>query len=149
MATYFITGAGRGLGLELSKQLLDLPADQVSLVFVNTRSSPPSAALAALIASSNGRAKHIVGGVDGTDGVEAAARQVEAHLGGGSEKGGLDVLINNAGTAGEFHPGGKLVDCPPEELASILNTNAIGPHRVTRALLPLLRRGKQKKIINM
>lgn len=147
MATYFITGASRGVGLELTKQLLELPADQVSLVLANSRSEP-SAALASLIASSSGRVKNIVAAVDNTASVEEAARQVEALL--GPEK-GLDVLVNNAGILGERYPGpgGKLERCPPEEIEGILNTNVVGSHRVIRAFLPLLRKGGQKKIINM
>lgn len=144
MSTYFITGAARGIGLELTKQLLELPADQVSLVFANTRSEP-SAALGELIASSAGRAKHILGAVNDTASVEEAARQVEAQL--GLER-GLDVLVNNAGLGGNLHPSG-LSSCPPDELTSILDTNVVGTHRVTRAFLPLLRKGRQKKIINM
>lgn len=147
MATYFITGANRGIGLALAKQLLELPADQVLLVLANTRSEP-SAALAALIDSSSGRAKNILAAVDDTASVQEAARQVEALL--GPEK-GLDVLVNNAGILGEPYsgPGGKLERCPPEEMEGILNTNVVGSHRVISSFLPLLRKGGQKKIINM
>lgn len=144
MSTYFITGAARGIGLELTKQLLELPADQVSLVFANTRSEP-SAALAELITNSAGRVKHILAAVDDTASVEEAVRHVEAQLGPGK---GLDVLVNNAGVGGNLYPGGSS-SCPPEELMSILDTNVVGTHRVTRAFLPLLRKGGQKKIINM
>lgn len=146
MATYYVTGASRGIGLELVKQLLELPADQVSLVFANSRSAP-TPALAELIASSGGRATHILGAVNNAEAVEEAARQVEAQLGPAHK--GLDVLVNNAGIAGPPPPGGKLVDTPPEELTDILDTNVVGPHRVTKAFLPLLRKGEQKKIINM
>lgn len=145
MATYFITGTNRGIGLELTKQLLDLPADQVSLVFANTRSEP-STALASLIASSSGRSKHILATVDNTASVEEAARQVAEQLGPGK---GLDVLVNNAGISGEWYWEKGIEACPPDELSSVLETNVVGPHRVIRAFLPLLQKGGQKKIINM
>lgn len=150
MATYFITGANRGIGLELAKQLLELPADRVSLVLTSTRSEP-SDSLAALIAGSSGRAQNIVAAVDDTASVEEAARQVEALLG---PKQGLDVLVNNAGinsarTSGEPGPSGKTEHCPPKQLGTVLNTNVVGPHRVIRSFLPLLRKGGQKKIVNM
>lgn len=145
MATYLITGAARGLGLELTRQLLELPEAQVSMVFTITRSEP-QAGLYDLIRNSHGRVKNILATVNDTESIEEAARQVRGHLG---SRRGLDVLVNNAGILGENHPDGRIENCSPDELALVLDTNLIGPHRVTRAFLPLLREGQQKKVINM
>lgn len=90
MATFLITGASRGVGLELTRQLLSLPASQVGRVFAATRSEPPTA-LRELLKTSD-RAVHVFASVDDTESVQKAAKDVGAELGGS----GLDVLVNNA-----------------------------------------------------
>jgi NAD(P)-dependent dehydrogenase (short-subunit alcohol dehydrogenase family) len=142
MATYLITGASRGIGLELTKQLLELPASQVKTVFAVTRSSP-SGPLQSLIHESPDRAVSVLASVDDTASVQKAAHEIETQ----SKTGGLDVLINNAGIA-SFSPGGfKMM--PPELLADVFNVNVIGAQRMIAAFLPLLEKGEQKKVVNM
>ena len=142
MATYLITGASRGIGLELTKQLLELPVSQVGKIFAVTRSGSP-AALRDLGNRNPDRVVHVVASVDDTESVQKAASEVKAKLGGQ----GLDVLVNNAGIQ-EFSPGGTKT-APPEQLARLFDVNVIGPQRVTAAFLPLLEKGKQKKVINV
>ncbi len=60
----------------------------------------------------------------------------------------LDLLINNAGILG------RMEDGPEEELdfdlmLKVINVNALGALRVTAALLPLLRKGQEKTVINL
>lgn len=142
MATYLITGTSRGIGLELTKQLLELPVSQVSKVFAVTRSDS-SGPLRDLINKNSDRVIHIIAAVDDTESVQRAARDVEANLGAQ----GLDVLVNNAGTS-SISPGGTK-SVPPEQLAHIFDVNVIGPQRMIAAFLPLLEMGKQKKVINV
>ncbi|TKA81379.1 hypothetical protein B0A55_02058 [Friedmanniomyces simplex] len=141
--SYVVTGASRGIGLELIKQLLDLPASQVTKVFALTRSTPP-AALQTLLDKHADRAEHITASVNDTQSVQQAAQAVEAKL----EGKGLDVLINNAGIFGAVSTNGA-TSIPPEELARVLDVNVVGPHRMMSAFLPLLEAGKQKKVINI
>lgn len=90
------------------------------------------------------RVIHITAAVDGTNSVQQAAKAVEKKLDGQL----LDCLFNNAGIHGEvFANGAKTL--PPEEMLRVLDFNVVGPHRVTAAFLPLLEKGKQKKVINM
>ena len=49
--------------------------------------------------------------------------------------GRLDVLVNNAG----YYAYGPLEETTPDELRAQLETNVIGVHRVTRAVLPAMR----------
>jgi NAD(P)-dependent dehydrogenase (short-subunit alcohol dehydrogenase family) len=143
MASYAITGASRGIGLELTKQLLDLPASQVAKIFALTRSSSAPAALQELIKRNPDRVVHVSASVDDTDSVQKAAEEVKEKLGGQ----GLDILVNNAGLQ-TYNPGGTKA-MPPHELSENLNVNVIGVHRMIAAFLPLLEMGKQKKVINL
>ncbi len=142
MASYLITGASRGIGLELTKQLLELPVSQVGRVFAVTRGDSP-APLQDLMNKSAGRAEHIKASVDSTESVQKAAKEVEAKLG----KNGLDVLVNNAGVAAYSPDGTKTV--PPEQLTDLFNVNVVGPQRMIAAFLPLLEMGNQKKVIQV
>ena len=142
MASYLITGVSRGVGLELTKQLLELPASLVGKLFAVTRGSP-SAPLQDLLTKNPDRAIHITAAIDDTASVQKAAEDVKARLG----TKGLDVLVNNAGISA-FSPGG-IRTVPPEQLADQFNVNVIGAQRVIMAFLPLLEAGNQKKVINM
>ena len=56
---------------------------------------------------------------------------------------GIDVLINNAGIAIP----GAFEDMPWDALVKVMDTNFHGPLRVTRALLPHMRRRRRGRII--
>jgi len=142
MASYLITGASRGIGLELTKQLLELPESEVGKVFAMTRNRD-CLNLTDLVAKYPNRVVHIVASVDNTESIAKAVDDVASNL----HSKGLDVLVNNAGIQ-TYAPGGTKT-VPPEELAQVIDTNVIGVHRVTSAFLPLLERGDQKKVINV
>lgn len=142
MATYLITGASRGIGLELTKQLLELPVSKVSKVFAVARNAK-SEAIEQLVKEYPDRVYPISASVDNDASVRDAAETVKTKLSGH----GLDVLVNNAGIAGLTS--GSIKDMDPDQLTQILNVNVIGTQRVTAAFMPLLEQGTQKKIINM
>jgi NAD(P)-dependent dehydrogenase (short-subunit alcohol dehydrogenase family) len=140
MASYAITGASRGIGLELVKQLLE--DEHVGKVFALSRGQP-SSGLKTLQTKHNDRLIHVSASVDSTESVQSAAEEVETALGGK----GLDVLVNNAGIQ-HAHPHG-IRTMPAEQLMEVLDVNVAGPHRTIVAFLPLLEKGEQKKVINM
>jgi NAD(P)-dependent dehydrogenase (short-subunit alcohol dehydrogenase family) len=142
MATYLITGASRGIGLELTKQLLELPASQVSKVFAVARNIE-SDAIKQLEQKYSDRLYPVSASVDNTASVQKAAEFVKTKLDGQS----LDVLINNAGIGGETT--GSIKDMELDQLTQIFNVNVVGVQRVTAAFFPLLERGSQKKVINV
>lgn len=57
----------------------------------------------------------------------------------------LDVLINNAGVASA----GVTEAFTPEQVSALFDVNVIGLHRVTRAVLPTLRRQADGLIVNI
>ncbi|KAK4939684.1 hypothetical protein LTR10_020074 [Elasticomyces elasticus] len=142
MASYLITGAGRGLGLELATQLAGLPTTQVSIVFAAIRSSTPPSALQALIEKSEGRVVAVTSMIitDRTS-LDKAVAQVEAQLKGK----GLDVLINNAGALPPAFDGIAKMD----NLRYAFEVNVEAVHDVTSAFLPLLKKGTAKKVVNI
>jgi len=142
MATYLITGASRGIGLELTKQLLELPASQVSKVFAIARDTK-SDGIKQLEQKYSDRLYPVSASVDNTASVQKAVEDVKAKLDGQS----LDVLVNNAGISGETK--GSIKNMELDQLTQILNVNVVGVQRVTAAFFPLLEQGSQKKIINV
>ncbi|HVN57044.1 MAG TPA: SDR family oxidoreductase [Bacteroidales bacterium] len=61
-----------------------------------------------------------------------------------SREGRIDVLINNAG----MHIGGPCETSPMEHVRLIMDTNFLGMVRVTRAVLPVMRKQQGGRIIN-
>ena len=157
MATFLITGASRGLGLALARELASLPASEVSKVIASARGDAP--ALDKLAQTSSGRV--VVVKLDVTDqaSIKKAAAEIETKLGGK----GLNVLINNAGICQHAFEGVKSMSaCLPNiyqeidrlnilrgNLEESFTVNVMGVHWVTREFLPLLQKGTLKKVANM
>lgn len=91
MASFLVTGASRGFGLGLVRELVFLPATDVSKVIASTRGDFPD--LDELAKSSPGRVVVVKLDVTNQESINQAATEVEAKLEGKA----LDVLINNAG----------------------------------------------------
>lgn len=126
--TVLVTGANRGLGLEFARQLTAAGA-----TVIGTARHPAEAKeLAALGA-------HIEP-LDVTDpaGVAELARRLDGVK--------LDALLNNAGYFGHR---GTVATLDPEVARQEYEINTLGPLRVTQALLPNLRLGTTKLVMNM
>ncbi|KAG6358200.1 hypothetical protein INS49_014084 [Diaporthe citri] len=139
MASYFITGTSRGIGLQLTASLASRPSSEVSKVFAAARKQSDD--LKKLIDGSNGRVQFVPLEVTTPKSAEEAAQIAEKSLNGQ----GLDYLINNAGIM-NITPNG-IVEM--NDLSETLNTNVVGVHNVIAALLPLVRKSNLKKVINM
>jgi len=131
MTTTLITGANRGLGLEVARRLVQVGQN----VWVGARSPESGQAAAAQIG-----ARFVQ--IDVTDDASVAAA-VETI---GAAVGHLDVLINNAGILGEVTP---LDEMTAEHLRHVYETNVFGLVRVTHAFLPLLRKGTDPSVVNV
>lgn len=115
MTTWLITGANRGIGLEIARQV----SRRGDRVIAACRST--SDALSAL-------------DVDVLEGVEVGSDESVAEFAGKLEDGSIDVLVNNAGVL----RGGSLGELDIEAIRLQFEVNSIGPLRVTSALLPKL-----------
>lgn len=142
MSSYLVTGANRGIGLELVRQISQLPEKEVSTVFALNRNK--SDGLQKLIDGSKGRVVNVTAEITKQADVDAAVKQVESHLPKGK---GLDILINNAGIM-PFGAAG-VANLEAGQLQQVFDVNVVSAQRVTAAFLPLLQKGQEKKIMNM
>src|SRR5438034_1278930 len=129
--TWFITGAGRGMGLEFAKAALVAGHNVVA-----TGRNPDA------IREALGPADDLLAvklDVTSPKDAEAAVKAAVHRFG------GIDVLINNAASfyAGYFE------ELTPEQMERQLTTSLIGPMNVTRAVLPVMREQRSGHIISI
>ncbi|MEM1036932.1 MAG: SDR family oxidoreductase [Pseudomonadota bacterium] len=127
MATVLITGANRGIGLELAKAY----ASQGDTVIATARKPEEAEALKA-----TGAEVHALD-VASDDSVAAFAAAIDGRA--------IDLLINNAG----FRDRTGLGQLDFEAFAQVMNVNTLGPLRVIQALQANVAAGAGKKIANI
>ena len=137
MKNIFISGANRGLGLSLTGLCLK----EGHRVFACTRS--PSASLAALEGQYPGAMHQVVLDVSSEESVRAAAETV------GRIAGRLDLIINNAALLYRESATNPIERIDLDAAAETLDVNAMGPLRVLKYFLPLLKAGPQKMVVNI
>jgi len=135
MANVLITGANRGIGLELVRQYL-ASGDRV---FAFCRSPAGAAALNDVAATADGRV--VVLPMDVADGasISAGAKALAGMP--------IDILINNAGVMGGETQTLAAIDF--DAWANALNIMTIGPFRVTQAFLPNLKAASGAKVMTV
>jgi len=129
--TWIVTGAGRGMGVDIAKAAL-AAGDNVVATGRN-----PDAVTAAL-----GQADTLLGvklDVTSSDDAETAVQAAVERFG------GIDVLVNNAASfyAGFFE------ELTPEQMERQITTTLIGPMNVTRAVLPVMRKQRAGHVITI
>ncbi|PRY30514.1 oxidoreductase [Pseudosporangium ferrugineum] len=134
MRTWFITGATRGLGREIS-----LAALRRGDAVVLTGRDP--AALDAVVESAGAAGAALTVGLDVTDD-DAVRAAVAAAL---DRFGHLDVVVNNAG----WGLMGAIEEVSDAECRAVFETNVFGLLAVTRAVLPHLRARRWGRVINI
>src|SRR5215212_5783053 len=129
--TWFITGAGRGMGVDFAKAALSAGHNVVAT------GRSPDAVAEALGASDN----LLVVKLDVTSTDDAAAA-VEATV---ERFGRIDVLVNNAASfyAGYFE------ELTAEQMERQLTTSLVGPMNVTRAVLPVMREQRSGHVVTI
>ncbi len=126
--TVVITGANRGLGLEFARQF-----SAAGFEVIGTARRPDEADD---LRSLGVRIEQL----DVTDArsVEQFAAAIGDHP--------VDILVNNAGIGGRVL---SIEDLDAERVRRIFEVNCLGPMRVTQAMLPALRAGDRKLIVNI
>lgn len=129
-----VTGANRGLGFEVARQL----AARGYSVLLGTRD----------LAKGRQATKQIVGDAVAVP-LDVTAPQQIAELAAWIERehGRLDVLVNNAG--GHADSDGRAENAAPADVRAALETNLLGAWQLTSALLPLMRRRRYGRIVNV
>jgi NAD(P)-dependent dehydrogenase (short-subunit alcohol dehydrogenase family) len=128
---WLITGAGRGMGVDLAKAALGAG----HAVVATGRDT-------ATVAEALGEADDLfVVELDITS-LASAEAAVEAAV---DRFGRIDVLVNNAGNfyAGFFE------ELTPEQVERQITTNLFGPMNVTRAVLPVLRKQRSGHVVSI
>jgi NAD(P)-dependent dehydrogenase (short-subunit alcohol dehydrogenase family) len=118
-----ITGASRGLGRALAEQLAERGA-RVALV---AREAGPLHDVVAGIRARGGIAHAVIGDIGDKDAVHKIAGQAQGLVG------EIAIAIHNASTLGPT-PLRLLLDTECEDLAAVLETNLVGPFRLTKVL---------------
>ena len=126
-----ITGANKGLGLEIARQL----GKQGLVVVLGARDEAKGAAAAAELRKQDIKAHAVKLDVTNKDDVAALPAYFKDKFG------RLDVLVNNAGIS-ERHSEDV------ESLRRVFETNLFGAVAVTYALLPLLQASRAGRIVN-
>lgn len=132
----FITGASRGIGLEMTRQYLARGAQ----VFAACRYPEKADKLQALTAV--GQLSILALDVADEIAINIVARAVSA------QTDGLEVVINNA-ALGPTGPAEALTTVNKAALEEIFGINAFGPLLVARSLAALLQTGQQPRLINI
>jgi NAD(P)-dependent dehydrogenase (short-subunit alcohol dehydrogenase family) len=140
MSVAIVTGASRGLGQALAEGLVE----QGWSVVIDGRDADALERTAAGLRrhEAPGAVVWALAGDITEEGHRAALVEAAEALG------GLDLLVNNAGTLGAS-PLPLLADYPLDELRIAFEINVVAPLALTQAALPLLLVGQQPRLINI
>jgi NAD(P)-dependent dehydrogenase (short-subunit alcohol dehydrogenase family) len=132
-----VTGANKGLGFEIARQL----GRQQICVLLGARHSKRGRAAVEQLKAEGLDAHSVILDVTHAPSIERARHFIE------HEYGCLDILVNNAGIAHDASLAPS--ETPLETIRDVFETNFFGLIAVTQALLPLLRLSKAGRIVNM
>lgn len=133
----FVTGANKGLGLEVARQL----AAAGNTVLLGARNPALGEAAVATLKREGSDVRYLALDLDDSATIDAAAQTI------GGEFGHLDILVNNAGMAaqGDGLPSSVSLDA----VERAFRVNFLGSVAVTQAMLPLLRKAPSASIVNV
>jgi 3-oxoacyl-[acyl-carrier protein] reductase len=131
-----VTGASKGLG----KAIAEAFAAEGSRVALTARNQQELEQIVQEIQQRGGQAIALAADLTNTDDVNHLVAETIAHFG------TVHVLVNNAGSTGEFAAFEELSD---DDWANLFNVNLFSAVRITRAVLPAMRKQHWGRIINI
>jgi len=131
-----ITGANKGIGYEIAR---GLGAKKIK-VLVGARDQARGQAAVDKLKAEGADARFVKLDVTDQATIQSAAAWIE------KEFGRLDILVNNAGIA-EMGP--KPSEVELAKVREVYDTNVFGVAALTQAMLPLLRKSKHGRIVNV
>ncbi|POP44032.1 short-chain dehydrogenase [Superficieibacter electus] len=131
-----VTGANKGIGLEIARQLMQAGVQVIIGARDNARGQGALDTLRA-----EGRVDAIQLDITDVSSITAAAEHIR------QKYGRLDILVNNAGIFDS-------ADAPPataslDAVRRVMETNFIGTLAITQAMLPLIRLAEKGRIVNL
>ena len=136
-AVALVTGANKGIGLAIARQL----GKRGYSIWLGCRDTDRGESAASDLRSAGIDARALTLDVADTDSVRAAAGRL------GGEVDALDALVNNAGIS--IGTPARVSEESVDDMRAMFEVNTLGPVRVTQAFLPLLRRSKSARIVMM
>ena len=137
MPVALVTGANKGIGLEIARQL----GKRGFSVYIGARNATLGEEAAAKLRSENLDARSLHIDLDQPPTSQTAARTIQ------NEFQHLDVLVNNAAIVDRADGPPGAVD--PNVVRRVMETNFFGTLAVTQAMLPLLRAAPAARIVNV
>jgi NAD(P)-dependent dehydrogenase (short-subunit alcohol dehydrogenase family) len=137
MTIALVTGANKGIGFEVARQL----AAAGYTVLLGARNKALGEEATATLKREGGDVRFLRIDLDEPTTIGAAAQDIDAGFG------HLDLLVNNAGIAvtGDGLPSNVSLDA----IERTFRVNFLGTVAVTQAMLPLLRKASSARIINV
>ncbi|MQT15449.1 SDR family oxidoreductase [Segnochrobactrum spirostomi] len=132
-----VTGANKGIGFEIARQL----AVAGVRVILGARDAGRARTAVDRLAAQGLATQSVPLDLNDPTSIAAAAAAIDA------ENGKLDILVNNAGIVDPAD--GAPSASAPDAVRRILDTNVVGTLAVTQAMLPLLRRSPTGRIVNL
>ena len=132
-----VTGANRGIGFEVCRQL----AEKDFVVLLTARDAAKAKTAARKLVNA-GPVEPLVLDVANASSIKNAQSEIA------TKYGYLDVLVNNAGINYDTWETAENADIDGAVMETI-TTNLLGPWRVCQALLPLLRKSRAGRIVNV
>jgi NAD(P)-dependent dehydrogenase (short-subunit alcohol dehydrogenase family) len=134
--TALVTGANKGIGFEVARELARLGLR----VFLGARNIEAGRAAADRL-NTDGSVSFVEIDVSKANSIQRAAEQV------GRETHHLDVLVNNAGILLDEDKAALAIT--PQIFEKTIHTNTLGPWLVAQAFAPLLRKSAAPRIVNV
>ena len=131
-----ITGGGSGIGRGAALAM----AQEGATVVINGRTESKLESVKAEVEAAGGTAVSYAFDVADYDAVEQMVADVLDKFG------RIDVLVNNAGHSSQHR---RILNTPPEEMRSVIDSNLMGTFFCTKAVVPAMLAAKSGTIINI